>query len=249
MTERGGPTTQSGILFQNSVTSLRSGRMLDPTERPDSQTIVCVRAEAPTSVDDTVVTFRDGHREFIQSKEAITEEPWQKLWSDVAAELCSTSFNCSDDRIVLVFGESPPRVAHLRGAADRAFGSSDISEWYERLTVGQGDLVREVAALTGFPEKSSDLFTLFRILKVQVFTREAIEQDLVPLWIPASTLPMATLFRLLRDRVGGDARVRAELRPADLLAWLADENPSLRLTAVSDADIARSRRGEERRHG
>lgn len=240
MTERGGPTTQSGILFQNSVTSLCFGRMLDPTARPASQTIVCVRAEAPTSVDDTVVTFQDRHREFIQSKEAITEKAWQELWSDVAAELSSTSFNRDLDRIVLVFGESPPRVAHLRGAAERALGSTDISEWYERLTAAQGAVVREVAALTGFAERSPDLFTLFRILKVQFFTREAIEHDLVPHWIPASTLSMTTLFRLLRDRVGGDARIRAELRPADLLTWLADENPAFRLTAVSDADIARA---------
>src|ERR1041385_5339734 len=154
MTERGGPTTQSGILFQNSVTALRSGRMLDPSERPDSETIVYVRAEAPTSVDDTVVTFRDGHREFIQSKEALSDEAWQKLWSDVGIELSSDSFHRDIDRILLVFGESPPRVTNLRGAAERALGSNSIAEWYERLTVAQADVVRDVAALASLPERS-----------------------------------------------------------------------------------------------
>src|SRR5205823_9430666 len=101
MTERGGTTTQSGILFQNSVTALRFGRMLDSTARPDSEAVVIVRAEAPTSVDDTVVTFRDGHREFIQAKEAITEEAWQNLWFDISAEFQESSFARERDQLVL----------------------------------------------------------------------------------------------------------------------------------------------------
>jgi uncharacterized protein (DUF2267 family) len=240
MTERGGPTTQSGILFQNSVTALRSGRMLDPIERPDSETIVIVRAEAPTSVDDTVLTFRDGHREFIQAKEAITEEAWRKLWSDVSVELQESSFDRERDRIVLVFGESPPRVANVRGAADRAKGSTQMSEWFNRLTAAQRDTVHDIAVLTGFGEQSPHLLELFASLHVEVVTRESIERDLIPHWIPASTFTMVTLFRLLRDRVGGEARIRAEFRKSDLLESLINENRSFRITAVSDADIERA---------
>lgn len=239
MTERGGPTTQSGILFQNSITALRFGRMLDSTERPDSETIVVVRAEAPTSVDDTVVTFRDGHREFIQAKEAITEEAWQKLWSDVSAELQQPSFDRERDQLVLVFGESPPRVNNIRDVADRARGASQVSEWFTRLTAPQRAIVDQIAALTGLTEQSPNLLELFAVLHVQVVTREAIERDWVPHWMPASTTPTITLFELLRDRVGGDARIRAELRTKELLQWLLDKH-RVRLTAASDADIERA---------
>ena len=240
MTERGGPTTQSGILFQNSVTALRSGRMLDSTERPDSETIVVVRAEAPTSVDDTVVTFRDGHRELIQAKEAITEGAWRKLWSDVSAELLDSSFDRKRDRIVLVFGESPPRVTNVRDAADRALGSTQISEWFNRLTDAQRDTVHDIAALTGLAEQSTNLLSLFAVLHVQIVTREQIERDLIYHWMPASTITRVTLFRLLRDRVGGEARIRAEFHKDTLLQSLMDEDRSFLLTAVSDTDIERA---------
>jgi hypothetical protein len=69
MTEAGGSTTQSGILYQNSVAVLYLGRLLDVSNRPDIERVEQVRVEAPTDVDDTVVTFADRHRTYIQSKE------------------------------------------------------------------------------------------------------------------------------------------------------------------------------------
>ncbi len=60
MTERGGPTTQSGILYQNSVAALYLGRLCDATWRLDDQFVVHVRVEAPSDVDDIIVTFADG---------------------------------------------------------------------------------------------------------------------------------------------------------------------------------------------
>ena len=82
MTELGGSTTQSGILYQNSVTALYLGRLLDVSERPDIERVEQVRAEAPTDVDDTVVTLADRHRIYIQSKEHLksTSAEWKTLW-------------------------------------------------------------------------------------------------------------------------------------------------------------------------
>jgi hypothetical protein len=240
MTERGGTTTQSGILYQNSVTALRMGRMLDPTARPDSEMIVHVRAEAWEHVDDTVVTFRDGHREFIQAKEALTDEAWKKLWSDVAAQFRDTSFDRTRDRVLLVFGEVHHRIDDLRGASDRAHGALNVAEWFERLTIGQRDLVRDITGLTGFAEGSDRLLSLFRQIDVETITLRDIERDLVPRWMPASTETLSNLFGLLRDRVGGNARQRITVDRETLLASLVDKDPSFRLTVVSDGDIARS---------
>jgi hypothetical protein len=52
MTERGGATTQSGILYQNPVAALYLGRLCDSTPRPDHQAVTAVRVEAPTAVDE-----------------------------------------------------------------------------------------------------------------------------------------------------------------------------------------------------
>ena len=60
MAERGGPTTQAGIRYQDQVAALYLGRMLDPRERPRRDQPVEVRIEAPQSVDDFVVRFADG---------------------------------------------------------------------------------------------------------------------------------------------------------------------------------------------
>lgn len=239
MTERGGTTTQSGILYQNSVTALRMGRMLDPTVRPDSEMIVHVRAEAWEHVDDTVVTFRDGHREFIQAKEALTDEAWKKLWSDVAAQFRDATFDRTRDRVLLVFGEVHHGIDDLRGASDRAHGALNVAEWFERLTIGQRDLVRDITGLTGFAEGSDELLPLFRQLDVETITLRDIERDLVPRWMPPSTETSSNLFGLLRDRVGGNARQRITVNRETLLASLVDKDPSFRLTVVSDSDIAR----------
>ena len=50
--ERGGPTTQSGILYQNSITALYLGRLCDPRSYEYSERVVRVRVDAPDTVDD-----------------------------------------------------------------------------------------------------------------------------------------------------------------------------------------------------
>lgn len=70
MPHLGGPTTQSGILFQNSVASLFLGDLLDAAAS-GSQQVVAVRVEAPAWVDDTVVSYADSHLVYIQAKESL----------------------------------------------------------------------------------------------------------------------------------------------------------------------------------
>src|SRR5215208_3301755 len=117
MTERGGTTTQSGIFYQNSVSALYLGRLCAATARPDSERAVKVRVEAPDKVDDTVVTFADGHRTYIQAKEKVrvSQRPWLKLWKDFDQEFRSDSFRRGEDRLFLCVGESRDEHYHLKG--------------------------------------------------------------------------------------------------------------------------------------
>lgn len=82
--ERGGPTTQSGILYQNSITALYLDRLCDPRSYEYSERVVRVRVEAPDTVDDTVVEYADQHIMYIQAKENISPngKVWIKLWAD-----------------------------------------------------------------------------------------------------------------------------------------------------------------------
>ena len=57
-------------------------------------------------------------------------------------------------------------------------------------------------------EDSEDLFVFFRHIDVEVMSLQWIERDLIYVWMPQSNEPVIKLFRLLRDRVGGEARRR-----------------------------------------
>lgn len=94
MPERGGPSTQSGIFYQNSVSALYLGRLCDAAPRPEQDRVVEVRVEAPEDVDDIVVTFADDHRVYIQSKENIRQgqSAWNRLWQDFDNQFRNTNF-------------------------------------------------------------------------------------------------------------------------------------------------------------
>src|SRR6185369_12264288 len=114
--ERGGPTTQSGILFQNSNAALYLGRLCDSTPRPAEQTVVDVRLEAPLAVDDIVVTYEDGHRSFIQVKENLraNDDAWQRLWKAFESQFWNADFSVGNDRLVLQIGERHDEHHELR---------------------------------------------------------------------------------------------------------------------------------------
>src|SRR4051794_14818765 len=107
MPESGGPTTESGIIYQNSIAALFMGRMCDASPRPDQDRVYSVRVEAPGDVEDTVVTFADGHRGYIQAKESIRvgHDAWIKLWHDFDAQFRHADFRRCRDRLILSFGD------------------------------------------------------------------------------------------------------------------------------------------------
>lgn len=224
MPERGGPTTQSGIYYQNSVAALYLGRLCDATQRPDSQRVVRVRVEAPTSVDDTVVTFADGGVTYIQAKENIrdSDASWADLWSDFETQFRRPEFSRGRDRLLLHTGEHHKEHHALRELCDRTVGSRAPSEWASRLKPAQNSVLKKIKPHLS-PELSGDadmLLEFFRHVDVEIASLTQVERDMAPRWMPASNEPPAKLFSLLRDRVGKAARRREEFTEEALRASL-----------------------------
>ncbi|MFL6227834.1 MAG: hypothetical protein ACJ741_03535 [Pyrinomonadaceae bacterium] len=139
MAERGGTTTQSGILYQNSVAALYLGRLCDATPRPDRDRVVGVRVEAPTAVDDTVVTFADGGVTYIQAKENIRDngDAWAGLWGDFEAQFDLPDFKHGKDRLLLHTGEPHDEHHELKAMCERAAHSLDSDEMNGRCVLPQ----------------------------------------------------------------------------------------------------------------
>lgn len=236
MPERGGPTTQSGILYQNSVAALYLGRLCDAAPRPAADRVVGVRVEAPERVDDTVVAFADDHRTFIQAKEQIraNEAAWDKLWRDFAAQFLAPGFRRGRDRLLLHIGE--PRDEHhdLREVCERTRGGGGHKEWWGRLTQEQRRLVNGIEPLLPSELLSDNgLPAFFGHIDVEFASLRQIERDFLPHWMPPSDGTRHALFRLLRDRVGGEARRRGAFTADALRSQLAAED-GVRLAAPPD---------------
>src|ERR1700754_4681191 len=151
MRERGGPTAQSGIIYQNSIAALYLGRLCDITPRPEHERICKVRVEAPEHVDDIVITFADGHRIYVQAKENIRShhEAWEKLWRDFAAQFARVDFQRGKDRLAIYIGEIYDEHHQLRELCNRAVDSESYIEWGNRLTSTQQALIEKVKPLLG----------------------------------------------------------------------------------------------------
>jgi len=210
MRERGGPTVQSGIYYQNSIAALYLGRLCDTGSRPDYERVAKVRVEAPEEVDDIVVTFADEHRTYIQAKENIrsNHEAWTKLWRDLAAQFQQENFKRGKDRLALHIGEVHDEHLQLKGLCDRA--NADVYvEWWNRLTAAQRAIAEKIKPLLEIElQNDADLLAFFGHIDIEIVSLEQIERDHVTYWMPESNGLPINLFRLLRDRVGGHARHR-----------------------------------------
>lgn len=219
MTERGGPTTQAGIYYQNSISALFLGEMLQWKRPQDPDPIVEVRLEAPADVDDIVLRHRDGHRMWIQAKLELTKpsEPWRKLWQDFNSQMDRSEFGLND-RLMLVAGRSTSLISQLREISDRA-QRGDNAEWKARLTAAQAKLVDEIESEIPFPSHR-----IFRRLAVELIEDERVEKDFAPHRLPEANVATATLLRLLRDLSGGEARIRGMFRSSALLEILLQQH-------------------------
>lgn len=220
MAERGGPSTQAGIRYQDQVAALYLGRMLDPRERPRRDQPVEVRVEAPQAVDDFVVHFADGTRRFFQVKLTLEAKgsAWQELWPAFLRQM-NTDFKL-EDRLELVLGE-PSRIAsHLSEITTRHV-SSDVTEWQKRLTVEQRKLVSSIQGLL-----DGDIQGVWQIIKhldISIFPSEMLVRDFVPLWMPSTSISTPRLFRTLSEMAWEGAAKRMSFDGATLYDRLRTE--------------------------
>lgn len=220
LTEAGGPATQAGVRYQDQVTALYLGRMIDPRERPRHYQPVEVRIEAPQSVDDFVVQFADGARRFFQVKLSLeaTGAAWKSLWPSFLRQL-ETDFTL-DDRLELVLG-APSNLASQLSDITKRHEGSNVIEWLSRLTESQRKIVASIQELL-----SNDIHEVWRVithLDISIWPSDSLARDFAPQWMPSSTVPSAMLFKTLTDMVWEGAPVRMRFDGATLYDRLRSE--------------------------
>lgn len=242
MSEAGGSTTQSGILYQNSVAALYVGRLLDESLRAESERVILVRVETPTHVDDTVITFSDQHRTYIQAKEnlRVSSQEWKKLWSDFDNQFRDKEFQRGQDRLLLHIGFGFQEHYELLALCERAANSPNVTDWLSRLTKSQEDLLDKISphlSMTGLTNEYQK--ELLAHVDVEILPREAIERDRLRDWMPHTNRNPLELFSLLRDQIGGAARVKATFISHQLRKTLLAIAPDLQFDKVADIDSLR----------
>ncbi|MGV2966070.1 hypothetical protein NST33_24960 [Paenibacillus sp. FSL L8-0435] len=244
--ESGGPTTQSGILYQNGIAALYIGKMLDSRRGKTSKKIVEVRVEAPEHVDDIVITYANGTKRYIQVKESVKksnkiDSPWGKMWTDFEAQFNSSSFSKGRDKLILYCGLHKDEIVLTQHLAKRACSCKSFEEWQGRLNGADVALLDHLRAfLSTELNNNNDLLLLFfSSIDVSIYTREVVEADLILLRMPESNHTASVLFSLLRDRVGDVARIRGTHTSENLKDWLG-ENNILISEPVSHAELRSS---------
>ncbi|HET6975225.1 MAG TPA: hypothetical protein VFI24_02795 [Pyrinomonadaceae bacterium] len=144
--ETGGPTTHAGINFQNCIAVLRLARMLADTEFGENSLgkIIAVRSEAPTEVDDVVVTYSSQRREYIQAKLRVSpgDSAWDVMWQHFYKQYQQPDFNREDLRdIITIAIQWTTQAADLDNLLSRAMTSESYTVWRQRITQPQSNLL------------------------------------------------------------------------------------------------------------
>jgi hypothetical protein len=221
MPEHGGATTQDGIYYQNTVAARHLADLLDLGLLLPRERVVEVRVEAPSDVDDIVVRFSDGHREWLQAKSRVqpSGHAWNSLWADLAAQSASPEFG-ADDRLVIVLGELDHTARRLRDVCERSIGASDDVEWRDRLGNDRRKLLSAIERALG---SSTDPLELLRRTTVEIAPLTEIERSFERRRLGLAFALPARFLSVLRDIAGGGARRRALFLAAPLRRRLSIE--------------------------
>ena len=219
MAESGGATTQDGIYYQNTVAARHFADLLELAPLPPRERVVEVRVEAPSDVDDVVVRFADGHRDWLQAKLRIqtSGDAWHSLWSNLAAQAASTEFR-AEDRLVIVMSEHDDTARGLRDLCERAVTAPDEAEWRARLNDRHSKLLLAIER-----ELSGNAIELLRRTTVEIAPLEEMERGFERRRLGAAFALPATFLSVLRDITGGGARRRALFLAAPLRRRLSTE--------------------------
>lgn len=214
MPEAGGPATQAGIFYQNSVAALMLADLLDFDPLPARERVVEVRVEAPEDVDDVVIRYADDHRQFLNVKLSLTtgNSAWPQVWRSLSQQHASPNFG-GNDRLTIVVGESSTDSQALTGLCERAAFSLDERELRSRLTRAQCAAFDSIANIVGSCEAALDLL---RSTSVRYLSEAEIQSELGRRRLAGGQTPPPRLLSDLRDIAGGLARRRGLFRAASL---------------------------------
>ena len=213
MTEKGGPTAQAGIRYQDRVAALHLGRMIDPRERPRRDRPVEVRVESLDDVDDFVVRYDDGSHRYVQVKLTLRHggETWKSLWLALHRQLARGL--SPDDRLELVLGEPSTLASNLKELARRTDGA-DTEEWRRRLNDKQRAIASSIADAIG--EDHAEVFRIFESLDLSVWPSNELERDYVPVWMPDTNAHATQLFETLAGLAWAGSETRSRFDGAQL---------------------------------
>lgn len=223
MPETGGPATQAGIFYQNSVAALALAELLDLDPRIARERAIEVRLEAPEDVDDIVVRFADDHRSFQNVKLGLRVgggAAWSGIWRSLSAQYGSGTFG-SHDRLVLVVEERSRDSEAVVALCERAASSVDQRELRDRLACRQLAALDSIANILG---SSTTTYELLRRVSVRHLPLAEIERELGRRRLAGGQSPPPTLLPILRDVAGGQARRRGLFQPAPLRRLLRQEH-------------------------
>lgn len=222
MTERGGPTTQSGIFYQNTIAALYLGRLCSRRKLDRNEQVIEVRCEVPSaSVDDIVVTYHDTHRAWIQAKESLetSGKPWDELWQKFHRQRRANGFGPRDE-LILNVGTYAGAFDELQEAADRARGSSDSAEWLTRLTKQQLDLINKMKGclepMIPPGEVVESTWQLMSQVHIEILPLKEIIRGRIPFHFPPTSGSHRALLSFLRDAVAERSRIRKAFRADEL---------------------------------
>ena len=240
MPEAGGPSTQSGIKYQNTWAALYLGRLIDPKSRPASETVVSVQLEAMEAVDDIVVTYRGGEKCYIQAKENFNsnDQTWGKLWRDFQEQ--QDRNHQQDYRMVLAVGCNKTLSNQVKEICARAKNQASHKNWLKGLTIEHLKVIDKIlAVLEG--GNSQYLFNLVKKIDVEIWPLEPLEKEYAVNYMPTSNFEAQTLLAMLRDMAGGLARSRGTFNQSDLLESLSRQH-SIVIQDVSEWGLDAYRR-------
>lgn len=225
MPERGGTTTQAGIIYQNSVAALAMLDLLDMSPAPASERVTDIRVEAPEHVDDIVIRHADATVTYqnVKLKLDRSGKPWEKLWAQLSAQRKKSFGEHGEFQVVVA--DRNRLFDDCLEMADRSL-AEDVEEWVARLTIDQIKVLDDIAEQVGSRSAALQTFQMTTFLH---WSEDHIQAEFARRRLAEGAGGSATLLTTLRDIVASGARRRALYRAGPLRQRLETEY-SLKIT-------------------
>lgn len=174
----GGVTTHGGIEFQDGLAVVKLAEMLAGLEviSPNLGSVVSVRLESPDPVDDIVVEYSSGRKEYIQAKINVRagDDAWDKMWKHFYDQFQSPDFKRGPegDIIILALGNNWPGSVELQSLLAHAASAASVAELSDvRLKKGWRELFGEIRSSLeklDAPPDDVALLSMFGHLRVKI---------------------------------------------------------------------------------